>query len=269
MDISGKVAIVTGAASGIGRASALALAGAGASVAIADIDPAGGEDTVRMIDAAGGRAIFIEADVATPAGIRAVFTAAEEAFGGVDIVLNNAAMASGGQPSWPETSLERLNHVVATNLGGVVMGTRAAVDAFSKRGGGVVVNTGSLAALAPMPFDPAYIAAKAGSLLFTQSCKPLKESHNIRVNTILLGFVKTPFHAQFGDGTTSPDWLRSAICSLELIAPEDVAAVVLELVRDDTLAGEVRTFVNQPKVSGDAPGAMRPPASQRSTTRTN
>lgn len=252
MDIVGKVAIVTGAASGIGRASAVALAAAGAAVVVADVDATGGEETVRLIETSGGCAIFVGADVGSPAGIRAMFAAAEERFGGADIVHNNAALVSGGQPGWPGTSLERISQVVATNLGGVVMGTRAAVDALGKRGGGVVVNTGAVAALAPTPIDPPYVATKAGVLLFTQSCRALKESHNIRVNTIMVPFVKTPLHAKLGDGTTPPDWLRAAQSSMELLEPEEVAAVVLELVRDDALAGEVRTLVNPPKATGAA-----------------
>src|SRR5688572_26901747 len=132
MEISGRVALVTGAASGIGRASAHALAAAGAAVVVVDVDAAGGAETVRLIEEAGGRAIFVEADVASPSGIRAMYLAAERAFGGVDIVHNNAGLVSGGVPGWPETPLERIAEVVTTNLGGVIMGTRAAVDALRR-----------------------------------------------------------------------------------------------------------------------------------------
>ena len=244
MKISGKVALVTGAASGIGRACAQALADAGAAVLVVDIDTAGGGETVRMIEATGGRAVFAESDVSTVAGIRAMFRAVEQAFGGVDIVHNNAAIMGGSTPAWPETSLERISRIVATNLAGVMMGTRAAIDAMRPRGGGVVINTSGAGALLPFPPEPVYGATKAGIVLFTQSCKPLQASHNIRVNCVIPPTVETPILAKTGDGTTPAGWLTDYIAVVgPPLPPSRIAEVVLDLVQDDSLAGEVREVI--------------------------
>ena len=241
MNITGKVALVTGAASGIGRATAQALAQAGAAVLVVDIDAAGGAETVRTIEAGGGRAALAEADVSTPAGIRSMFAAAHRHFGGVDIVHNNAGIVGGANPAWPETSLERISQIIATNLAGVIMGTQAAIDAFRTRGGGVVINSASSTALVPFPYEPVYVATKAGIVLFTQSCKTLKETHNVRVNAILPTFVDTPIFLKAGDGINRAPWAAAAIRLMgPPVPPSAAAAVVLEIVRDESLAGEAR-----------------------------
>lgn len=240
MEIAGKAALVTGAASGIGRAIALALAREGASVAVVDLDAAGGAETVRQIEAAGGQACFIAGDVATPDGVRAFFAACEQQFGGLDIVCNNAGIVSGSTPPWPETPLEKIALLANINLVGVEMGTRRALDAFAKRGGGVVVNTASIAALGPMPMDPMYAASKAGVVLFTRSCAALKQSHNVRVNAVLPAMVDTPIIKKTGDGTTPAAWLP--LDQAVLLRPEQIADAVLEFVRDDTQAGETRVI---------------------------
>ncbi len=153
MDIGGKVALVTGAATGIGRATALALAAHGARVAVADVDAANGAATVEAIRQAGGEATFVLADVSTVEGIRAMFDAVVTAYGGVDIVHNNAGLVS-GEPMWPEMTLERIKLMIDVNLAGVCMSTAAAIPLLATRGGGVIVNTASTAALNPMLFQP-------------------------------------------------------------------------------------------------------------------
>jgi 3-oxoacyl-[acyl-carrier protein] reductase len=244
MEIRGKTAIVTGGASGIGRASALALGREGARVAVADVDAHGGAETVRLVAAAGGDATFIRSDVSTPAGIEALFKAVEEIYGGVDIVHNNAGIMTGDTPGWPDASLEKIHQVITVNTAGVLMGTRQAVQAMRKRGGGAVVNTASIAGLSPMPFDPIYAASKAAIILFTQSCAGLKETDHVRVNAVLPGMVETPIIAKTGDGKTPAKWLEPALRGAKLLSPEEIAAVVLEFVKDDSLAGETRVVMH-------------------------
>ena len=245
MNIAGKIALVTGAASGIGRATALALAREGASVAVADVDEAGGAATVAQITSAGGKATFIKADVSTPAGIRQMFDDVERAYGGVDIVHNNAGIMTGGAPNWPDASLEKVAAVISVNVGGVIMGTREAVARMRKRGGGAVVNTASIAALGPMPMDPVYAATKAAVVLFTQSCKMLDETEHVRVNAVLPGMVDTAIIAKTGDGTKPAKWLEPAIAATKMLQPEEIAAAVIDYVKDDSKAGDHRIVTNQ------------------------
>lgn len=250
MDPKGKVAVVTGAASGIGRASATALAAAGASVVVADVDEVGGEDTVRLIAQAGGTAVFHRTDVRRLDDIEDMFRRAVEEFGGVDIVHNNAGIVA-GNPPWPDTPIQRVQDMLAINLGGVTLGTRVALEHLRRRGGGVVVNTSSIASLSPMPDDAMYAATKAGVTMFTKSCAALAEREGIRVNAVLPGLVDTPIINKTGDGTQPAEWLKSSLAIAEALSPDDIAAVVLELVRDDALAGETRVVMNELHVPGD------------------
>ena len=246
MEISGKVALVTGGSSGIGRATALALANAGAKVAVAGIDPAGGAETVRAIAAADGEALFIQADVSTVPGTEALFAAVVSAYGGVDIVHNNAGIMTGDTPGWPDVSLEKIYQVMNVNAVGVMLGTAAGIRALRRRGGGVIVNTASVAALGPMPNDPIYAASKAAVVNFTESCAGLGESENIRVNAVLPGIVDTPIIAKTGDGTTPAKWLEPALAAATMLQPEDIAEAVLGLIRDDSKAGAAELVTSSP-----------------------
>ncbi|HCV00254.1 MAG: short chain dehydrogenase [Dehalococcoidia bacterium] len=243
MEISGKIALVTGAASGIGRATAIALSGEGASVAVCDIDSEGGTETVSAIAAQGGQASFFEGDVSTPSGVRSLFAAVEAAYGGIDIVHNNAGIMTGDTPGWPEVGLEKIKLVISVNVAGVMMGTGAAIQALRKRGGGAIVNTASVAALGPMPNDPMYAASKAAVVNFTESCAVLAESENIRVNAVLPGMVDTPIIGKTGDGVNPAAWLRPAIAATTFLQPEEIADVVLGLIRDDSKAGSAELVV--------------------------
>jgi 3-oxoacyl-[acyl-carrier protein] reductase len=247
MDIAGKVALITGAGSGIGRATALALSDAGATVMVADIDEAGGRQTVDAIASRGGKAAFVRADVSTPQGIRAMFQEAEAAFGGVDIVYNNAGISC-GDPVWPDVSLERIAQVVNINTTGVMMGTQAAVEALRRRGGGVIVNTASIAADSPSRWEPVYGGTKAAVAMFTRCCAHMKETDNIRVNAVSPGMVRTEFQRKTGDGVKPADWLLPAIDRIgdAILPPEAIAEAVIDMIRDDSVAGEVRVVTNQP-----------------------
>jgi NAD(P)-dependent dehydrogenase (short-subunit alcohol dehydrogenase family) len=245
MDIAGRVALVTGAGTGIGRATAVALAQAGAAVVVADIHLAGAQATVDAIIAAGGRASAVRADVSNPDDVRAMFAAAEHTFGGVDIVHNNAGLIC-GEPVWPDAPLEKIMAVIGVNLGGVAMGTQEGIRALRRRGGGVIVNTASVAALAPMPNDPVYSATKAGVVRITESCAGFA-AEGIRVNAVLPGMVDTDMtHKHTGDGTRPARWLEPIIAATPLLSADDIAAAVLELIRDDG-AVAVSKVVSNPK----------------------
>jgi NAD(P)-dependent dehydrogenase (short-subunit alcohol dehydrogenase family) len=244
VDVANRIALVTGAAGGIGRASALALARAGAAaVAVADIDVEGGEETAALIRAAGADSQFVKTDVGELGQLRSLFGTVQDRFGLPAIVHNNAGLVC-GQPEWPETSIERIHQMVNVNFGAMAIGTRLAVDAMSMRGGGAIVNTASVAALSPMPNDPVYAATKAGVVMFTQSCAALRD-RGIRVNAVLPGMVDTAIIAKTGDGEKPAEWLRPMLDLVVLLRPEDVARAVLSLVEDDSKAGETMLVMNE------------------------
>lgn len=243
MEIAGRVALVTGAGNGIGRATALALAGAGAAVVVVDIDRGAAQATADEIRRIGASAVAVRADVSAPDDVRSMFARAEEAFGGVDIVHNNAGLVS-GEPVWPDGSLERMMHVIGVNLGGVAMGTQEAIRALRRRGGGVIVNTASIAALGPMPIDPVYSATKAAVVRITESCAALA-GEGIRVNAVLPGVVDTDMtHRHTGDGTRPAGWLAPVLASTTLLTADEIAAAVLDLVRDDSAVAVAKVVAN-------------------------
>jgi NAD(P)-dependent dehydrogenase (short-subunit alcohol dehydrogenase family) len=247
MDIANKVALVTGAGSGIGRASAVRLAREGASVVVADIDEAGGRETVAQIEKAqAGRAAFVRADVTIEAEVRAMIAFAESTYGGLDILHNNAGILT-GPPRWPDTEPERWMRMLDINLKGVILGTQLAIPVLRKRGGGAIVNTASMAGIgAGFPPNPLYAASKGGVVLFTASLAPLKDEANIRVNCVCPGIVDTPMlhrateAAGSAEQQISPDVLRS----LKILQPEEIAGCVVELIRDDSLAGRALMIPN-------------------------
>ena len=152
---------------------------------------------------------------------------------------------TGDTPGWPHAPLEKVDQVIRVNTSGVIMGTRAAIDALRRRGGGAIVNTASIAGLGPMPFDPVYAASKAAVILFTKSCAMLKETESIRVNAVLPGMVDTPIIAKTGDGSRPAAWLAPALAAAKLLPPEAIAEKVLAFARDDSLAGETEVVMHE------------------------
>jgi NAD(P)-dependent dehydrogenase (short-subunit alcohol dehydrogenase family) len=241
MDIEGKVALVTGSGSGIGRATALRLAREGAAVVVADIDEESGRETVRQIEATGGRAAFNRADVASEADVRAMIAFAEETFGGLDILVNNAGVVEGvttERLSFPEVEPERWNRTLDVNLRGVILGTQYGIKEMRKRGGGVIVNISSGAGIGYGPHgSPVYAASKAGVMRFSAALEPLKDRMDIRVNCICPGWVDTPMVQRTRAERSPEEW--QAIAPAVMLQPEEIADAVVELIRDDSLAGRV------------------------------
>jgi NAD(P)-dependent dehydrogenase (short-subunit alcohol dehydrogenase family) len=238
MDVSGRVAIVTGAASGIGRASALELARAGAAaVVVVDVDAGGVAATADLVGAAGAAGEHLVADVGEARSWASLLDHVRGRHGRLDILHSNAGLVS-GNPPWPGTSVERIEQLVRTNVLGPMVGTRLAVDLMAEGGGGVVVHTASVAGLAPMPADAVYAATKAAVILFTQSCAGLAESYGVRVNAVLPGMVDTDMIRKTGDGEQPAEWLKPILAGGIALQPDDVARAVRVLVEDDTKVGE-------------------------------
>ena len=236
MQISGAIVIVTGAAGGIGRATALELARAGAGVVVvADVDQRGADETARLVGEVGATGESVLTDVGDPASLERLFGHVLDRHGRLDILHNNAGLVS-GDPPWPGTPVERIEALVRTNVLGPLVGTRLAVAAMPD--GGVVVNTASVAGLAPLPTDAVYAATKAAVILFTQSCAGLAESHGVRVNAVLPGIVDTDMVRKTGDGVRPAAWLAPVLDGGIALRAEDIARAVRSLVEDDAKVGE-------------------------------
>jgi NAD(P)-dependent dehydrogenase (short-subunit alcohol dehydrogenase family) len=197
MDLTGKGALVTGGASGIGAAAVRRLAAAGARVAVADRDEAAAR---ALADEVGGLALA--GDVADPERMPAHVAAAEEAFGRLDVVLLNAGV-SAGQSGVEELDLAAYRRIVGVNVDHVVFGLTAAVPALRRAGGGRVVATASLAGLVPMPGDALYTMTKHAVVGYVRAAASVLAADGIRVNAVCPGFADTPLIArakpQFGE----------------------------------------------------------------------
>ncbi len=256
MEITGKNALITGAAAGIGQATAFALADAGAAgIALADLDEKGLADTARVIEQKGARAITGKVDVTDAEQQSRFFSQAEEELGGLNIVHNNAGTIC-GEPVWPETPIEKISLVVSVNLLGVMYGTRLAVDALSRQGGGVIINTASTASLGPMPADPMYSATKTGVVNLVHASAGLAGSHNIRVNAILPGMTQTQFIDRTGDGTKPAEWLGPALAHTTMLTTDQIAQGIMTLITDDDRAGEC-LIVDNPAGEHEKPQITR------------
>lgn len=186
-----KVALITGAGSGIGRASARLFAGEGARIAVVDIVPEGGEATVAAIREAGGEAIFVEADVTEPDQVEAAVGRAVDAFGGLNVMYNNAGGSSNRDGKVTELPIEEWWRTMRVDLFGTFLGCRFAVPALAASGGGSIINMTSIRAMIGSVGADAYTAAKGGVITLTKALAAECAPDRIRVNAIAPGVIQT------------------------------------------------------------------------------
>jgi NAD(P)-dependent dehydrogenase (short-subunit alcohol dehydrogenase family) len=259
MEIKGKAGVITGGSSGIGRATAERLAKEGAAIVVADLDEAGGAETVKRIESAGGRAVFVKADVTRLEDAQRMLDTAVSRFGRLDILHNNAGIGVGA-PGFPEAPPERWHLVIEIDLQAVILGTGLAAPLMQKNGGGVIINTASMAGLYPHRQDAVYGAAKGGVVNFTHSLAFWEAERKIRVNCVCPGIVDTPMVRKGLDAATKLGLLERSWVPAKMIQPEEIADAVLSLVRDDSLFGcalEVRPTGRQIVDPRSAPGSRK------------
>lgn len=232
--LKGKVAVVTGAASGIGAETASVLAAEGAAVVVADIDGAAAERHAQVIRGAGGSATAVAADIGVEAHVARMVAAASSEFGGLDILHNNAAAI---HLNARDVFLEHADPAVwdemlHTTVTGTVMAIKAAIPVLLARGGGAIVNTGSVAAHVGELGGAAYSAAKAAILAVTRSTATMYGKRGIRCNTVSPGFIQTPALLAHLDKAGRANQLRH-FASTRMGLPADIARTVLFLASDD------------------------------------
>ena len=224
--LKGKVALVTGAASGIGRATAQFLASEGMRVAVADIQETPGAGTVDLITRAGGEAFFVRVDLAEPNGPRDMVAATVQRYGGLDLLHNNAAILRTHE-TFDHQGEEQWRIMLEINLNAVFVGCRAAVPVMRQRGGGVIINTASMAALMPYGDSMAYAAAKGGVVALSRSMAPLLASEGIRVHALCPAGVQTAILQYSTARATASRAVRG------VLDPEDIARAVVYLAQHD------------------------------------
>ncbi len=224
--LEGKVALITGAGSGIGRATAMLFAKEGAGVVVADYRPEGGEETVQMIRDAGGRAESVATDVRQSADVQKAIQRTLDVFGQLDILHNNAGVMT--VCLLGEVTEEEWDNVLDTNLRGAFLGTRYALPVMLKQGGGVIINTASIMGFNAQANVSPYCVSKAAIIMLTKATSAEYARLGIRANCICPGFIKTPM--------TQP-W--EAAVDIEKSPPgkygepEDVANAALYLASED------------------------------------
>lgn len=228
--LQGKVGIVTGAGSGIGRAIAESFAGAGARVVVSDVDEEGGLETVRRIAANGADAFFFRADVSRAADNEALVAEATKRYGALHIAVNNAGI---GGPSAPtgEYPIDGWDKVIAINLSGAFYGMRYQIPAIKAAGGGAIVNIASILGQVGFRNAPAYVAAKHGLVGLTRNAALDHAQDKIRVNAVGPAFIKTPLIEKSLDAA-----MLEALVGMHPIGrlgePHEVAELVLWLASD-------------------------------------
>jgi len=222
---SGKVALVTGASSGIGRATAMAYAREGAKVVVSDINEAGGLETVRLVQDTGGEATFIKTDVGNPADCEAMVKKTIEKYGRLDYACNNAGIGGEQNPT-ADYSVEGWQKVLAINLSGVFYCMKYEIPEMLKVGKGAIVNMASILGQVGFAGSPAYVAAKHGVVGLTRNAAIEYAAKGIRINSIGPAFIQTPMIAALQENAEA----YNALVALHPIGRLGMAEEVAELV---------------------------------------
>lgn len=236
-EFDGKVAIVTGASSGIGRAVALLYGRGGGRVVVSDVAEEGGEETARMIRDAGGQARFVRADVASPEDCEALVAAAEESYGRLDIACNNAGIG-GESATTGDYTIEGWRRVIDVNLSGVFYCMKYEIAAMLRAGGGSIVNLASILGKVGFATAPAYVSAKHGMVGLTKTAAIEYAARGIRVNSVGPGFIRTPLIADLDNDPETHRTLVSLHPQGRLGESDEVSEVV------GFLSSDRASFVN-------------------------
>ena len=236
MDFTGKVAVITGGAGGIGSVTARAFAAHGARVVVVDRDAAGAEQVAAAIRAAGGQAIGLGADVTKTADVAGYVQAALDAFGRIDCFFNNAGIEGRVVPT-ADYDEAVFDAVIGVNIKGVFLGLKHVIPVMLKQGGGTIVNTASTAGVAGSPGLSAYVASKHAVIGLTRTASSEYASQGLRINAVCPGPTETrmmtSLEDQSSDGANDPAArIRAAIPIGRYATPEEVANLVLFLSSD-------------------------------------
>jgi len=236
MKLQGKIAIVTGAASGIGRASAIAFAREGASVVIADKNAAAAEETAILIRSEGFSAISVPVDVASETSVEAMVAQTVARYGSIHILFNNAGIVL-VKPIEAMTE-EEWDRVMGINVKGAFLAIKHAIPHIRKAGGGAILNTGSIGSFTGQLGTPVYSASKGAIALLTKSLALDFGRDNIRVNCICPGITDTPMlREHMGRGAAGEAAIRARLARVptgSILTPDDIARAALYLVSDDS-----------------------------------
>jgi NAD(P)-dependent dehydrogenase (short-subunit alcohol dehydrogenase family) len=237
LDFTGKVALITGAANGIGRATALAFAKAGAKVVVVDRDAAGGEATAGIIRQQGGEAVFVAADVTKSADVQGYVKAAIDAHGRIDCFFNNAGI-EGAWKHTAEYDEAMFDQVIGVNVKGVFLGLRHVLPEMLRQKSGAIVNTASVAGLVATPGMPAYVASKHAVIGLTKTSAGEVARSGVRVNAVCPGPVDTRMIHSLeqqinpGDPASVARRYQSAMPTGRYTTPDEIANMVLFLCSD-------------------------------------
>ena len=264
MRLKDKVAIVTGAASGIGRASALLFAQEGARVVVADIQEREGQETAHAIRANGGEATFVRVDVTRSDDVRLLYATTRAAYGGLHVLFANAGIG-GFATHLAEISEERWQRVIDTNLTGPFLSLKYGLPMLIEAGGGSAILTASIGGLVAFPGSAAYSAAKGGIIAMARTAAIEYADRGVRVNAICPGYIQTPLSgARLGGAVREAFYAKLAEdAPLKRVGmPEDIARLALFLASDESsyMTG-LAIAVDGGVVAGNiAPGwQLRPP----------